>query len=254
MQCGCGHNPRLELQEFASGVGMELADTLVAMSAPGIDPTKRARGRPRSRHIDDSVIEATLDILDEDGYWAVSVEAVARAARTSKPAIYRRWSGRPALVLAGLADRLDVPMAPNTGCTLCDIDESFTIFLSAYRRIRPEALGALYAECAQEPELRESFTRTLVEPARQAVGTALDRAIARGDLRKNVDRELLLDLVASLVHYRALFGSEHLGGEDAGKALELLMQGAAVDYPELLAHSEELEHGHGSPGIESGTT
>ena len=220
------------------------------MNAPEVDPTQHLRGRPRSRRIDDAVIAETLHILDAEGYWAVSVEAVARAAGTSRPAVYRRWSGRAALVLAAIAVRLDVPAPPDTGCTLCDIDEGFGIFLSAYRKIRPEALGALYAECAPDPELRESFTRTLVAPARQAVGMSLDRAIARGDLRESVDRDLLLDLVASLVHYRALFGPEHLGEEDAGNALELLMQGAAADYAGLLAHSEELEHLHDHPGAD----
>ena len=212
------------------------------VNAPEVD--KQLRGRPRSKRIDDAVIAATLAILDAEGYWAISVEAVARAAGTSKPAVYRRWSGRPVLVLAALADRLDVPTPPDTGCTLCDIDESFSIFLAAYRTIRPESLGSLYAECSQDPELRSRFTQTLVEPARTAVARSLDRAIERGDLRENVNRELLLDLVASLVHYRALFGPEHLGREDAGGALEILMQGAAADYAGLLAHSEQLEHQH----------
>lgn len=214
------------------------------MNAPEVETPQQQRGRPRNTQIDDAVIAATLDMLDEKGYWEISVEAVARAAGTSKPAVYRRWSGRPDLVLAALADRLDVPTAPDTGCTLCDIDESFGIFLSAYRRIRPESLGSLYAECARDPELRARFTHTLVEPARNAVARSLDRAIARGDLRESVDRELLLDLVASLVHYRALFGPGHLDQEDADGALEILLQGAAADYAGLLAHSEQLEHQH----------
>lgn len=213
------------------------------MNAPEVE-TPQQPGRPRSKQIDDAVLAATLGMLDEKGYWEISVEAVARAAGTSKPAVYRRWSGRPALVLAALAARLDVPTPPDTGCTLCDIDESFGIFLSAYRKIRPESLGSLYAECAREPELRAAFTRTLIEPARHAVARSLDRAIDRGDLRETVDRELLLDLVASLVHYRALFGPEHLGQEDADGALEILLQGAANDYAGLLAHSEQLEHQH----------
>lgn len=213
------------------------------MNAPEVDEPQQ-RGRPRSKQIDDAVLATTLGMLDEKGYWEISVEAVARAAGTSKPAVYRRWSGRPALVLAALAERLDLPTPPDTGCTLCDIDESFGIFLSAYRTIRPESLGFLYAECARDPELRARFTQTLVEPARAAVARSLDRAIDRGDLRQNVDRELLLDLVASLVHYRAFFGPDHLGREDAGEALEILMQGAASDYAALLAHSEQLEHQH----------
>lgn len=206
--------------------------------APG---AKSAGGRPRSREIDEALITATLEILDEQGYPGVSLEAVARRAGTSRPAIYRRWSGRTPLVLAAIASRLDIPTPPDTGCTLCDIDESFNVFLAAYRTIRPETLSALYADCAPVPELRAQYLSTIIEPARSAVGQTLDRAVARGDLRDTIDRDLLLDVVGSLVHYRAMFSPEHLGDTEAQHALEVLLQGAAVDYPALVEHSEALD-------------
>ena len=198
-------------------------------------------GRPRSRTIDDSLIAGTLEILEEQGYAGISLEAVARRANTSRPAIYRRWSGRAPLVLDAITARLDIPTPPDTGCTLCDIDESFNVFLAAYRTIRPEDLSALYADCAPDPELRTQYLATIIEPARTAVGQTLDRAVARGDLRDTIDRHLLLDLVGSLVHYRAMFSPEHLGDAEAQHALEVLLQGAAVDYPALVEHSETLE-------------
>lgn len=205
------------------------------------DP-KGSGGRPRDRQIDQALISATLAILDSEGYVGVSLEAVARRAGTSRPAIYRRWSGRAPLVLAAAASRLVIPTPPDTGCTLCDIGDSFNVFLDSYRTIRPDALSALYSECAPDPDLRTEYMATIIEPARAAVGRTLDRAIARGDLRREIDRDLLLDIVGSLVHYRTMFGPDHLGDEQAEQAIELLLRGAAVDYAALLAHSEALEH------------
>ena len=204
---------------------------------------KRA-GRPRDPHIDGAVLAAVLEVLDEVGYPGLSLEEVARRAETSRPAIYRRWSGRAPLVLAAIAARLDVPTPPDTGCTLCDIGESFNVFLAAYRTIRPQTLAALYADCVEDPELHQRYLETLIGPARRAVGETLDRSIARGDLRGRIDRELLLDLVGSLVHYRALFGREHLSDDEAEQAIETLLQGAALDYQALLAHSRALEREH----------
>ncbi|RKN07407.1 TetR/AcrR family transcriptional regulator [Streptomyces radicis] len=203
-------------------------------------------GRPRDRHIDAAVIAATLETLDETGYPGLSLEEVARRAGTSRPAIYRRWSGRAPLALAAIATRLDVPTPPDSGCTLCDIAESFQVFLAAYRTIRPDVLSALYADCATDPQLRARYVETVVEPSRRAVAHTLDRAIARGDLRADLDRELLLDIVGSLVHYRATFGRRHLSDAEAGQAVEALLRGAAVDYAALLAHSETLERQHES--------
>lgn len=223
---------------------MELPWYGSAMESSTVAVQRISGGRPRDRHIDEAAITATLEMLKEEGYSGVSVEAVARAAGTSRPAIYRRWSGRAPLVLAAVADRLDVPTAPDTGCTLCDIDESFSVFLTAYRTIRPEVLSALYADCADDPQLRAQYLSTIIEPARTAVGCTLDRAISRGDLRPGIDRDLVLDMVGSLVHYRAMFGPDHLRDDQAERAIELILRGAAADYDALLAHSRELYPEH----------
>lgn len=205
-------------------------------------------GRPRDPHIDEAVIAATLAELDEVGYSNLTLEKVARRAETSRPAIYRRWSGRAPLVLSAIAGRLDVPTPPDTGCTLCDVGESFNVFLAAYRTIRPDTLNALYSECVRDPALQERYVATVVEPSRRAVRETLDRAISRGDLRDDIDRELLLDFVASLAHYRALFGRRHLTDTEAEAAVETLLKGAAVDYPQLLIHSEAINSGHVDAG------
>lgn len=204
-----------------------------------------AGGRPRDPRIGDAVLTATLELLETSTYDALAIEEVARRAETSRPAIYRRWPGRAHLVLAAIATRLAVPEPPDTGCTLCDLDEGFGVFLAAYRTIRPEILTALYAECAADAELRSRYAAMVVDPARAAVGRTLERAVARGDLREATDRDLLLDLVGALVHHRAAFGEHHLTGAEAAGAIEMLLRGAAVDYDALLAHSEKVEHiGH----------
>lgn len=211
-------------------------------SKPG--PAKGPGGRPRDPRIDAAVLGATLAVLDEVGYGELSLEEVARRAGTSRPAIYRRWSGRAPLVLAAIATRLDVPEPPDTGCTLCDLDESFNVFLAAYRTIRPDVLSALYTDCVPDPQLRQRYLDTVIEPAKQAVALTLERATAKGDLRDDADRDQLLELVASLVHYRSLYGRDHLTEEEAWSVIEMLLRGVAVDFPALLAHSEALEAEH----------
>lgn len=149
-------------------------------------------------------------------------------------------------MLDAIATRLEVPEQPDTGCTLCDIDESFQVLLAAYRGIRPEVLSALYADCAPDPERRTVYLETIIQPARRAVGCTLKCAIARGDLRVDTDHGLLLNLVASLVHYHATFKPHHLSDHEATQAMEILLQGVARDYPALAGHREasEQEYAH----------
>ncbi|TQM45959.1 TetR/AcrR family transcriptional regulator [Pseudonocardia cypriaca] len=204
-------------------------------------------GRPRDPQIDATVLEATLAVLDESGYGQLTIEEVARRAGATKPAIYRRWPTRQHLALAALAVRLGDSPVPDTGCTLCDLGEGIGVFLAAFREIRPGVLGALFADCARVPELRDAFLATLFDPPREAVGQMLERAVARGDLRADVDRGLVLDMLSSVVHYRALFGHAPITDVEVERAVEVLLSGIAVDYPRLVAHSRalaEAPHAH----------
>ena len=48
---------------------------------------------------DSAICDATLALLVEVGYDRMSMDAVAARARASKATIYRRWPGKPELVL-----------------------------------------------------------------------------------------------------------------------------------------------------------
>jgi AcrR family transcriptional regulator len=195
------------------------------------------RGRPRDAQIDAAVLEATLATLADTGYGRLTLERVARRAGTTKPAIYRRWPSRQQLVLAALGQRLGDARAPDTGCTLCDLDECLMLFVAAFRRMPPDVIGPLFADCAGDRALRNAFMTTLFDPPRAAVKETLDRAHARGDLRDDVDRDLILDLIGSFVHYRALFGHARSTKAEIERAVEALLRGIADDYPRLREHS-----------------
>jgi AcrR family transcriptional regulator len=197
-------------------------------------------GRPRDTQIDAAVLGATLATLDDSGYGRLALEEVARRAGTTKPAIYRRWPNRQRLVLAALGQRLGEARAPDTGCTLCDLDECLKLFVAAFRRMPPDVIGPLFADCAGDRELRGAFMTTLFDPPRAAVKETLDRAHTRGDLREDVDRDLILDLIGSLVHYRTLFGHARMTDVEIERAVEALLQGIAADYPGLLEHSRRM--------------
>jgi AcrR family transcriptional regulator len=202
---------------------------------------KASVGRPRDPQIDAAVLGATVSVLGKSGYGGFTLEEVAREAGTTKPAIYRRWPNRQRLLLAALGRRLGEVRAPDTGCSLCDLDECLKLFVAAFRRMPPGVIGPLFADCAEDRELRAEFMSALFDPPRAAVRETLERALARGDLRDDVDLDLIVDLAGSLIHYRALFGHAPTSDLEIERAVEALLQGIATDYPRLLEHSRRLE-------------
>jgi len=80
-------------------------------------------GRPRDPRIDSAVLRSTVDLLGETGYSALSVDAIARRAGTSKPAIYRRWPSKAHLVHEAVFPIDSGTELPDTGSLADDVRE-----------------------------------------------------------------------------------------------------------------------------------
>ncbi|MQY16914.1 hypothetical protein SRB5_71180 [Streptomyces sp. RB5] len=191
-----------------------------------------APGRPRDPAIDAAVLKAAVDELAEGGYGGFALERVAARAGTTKAAIRRRWPVRQRLVIDALGSVVAVPPAPDNGCTRCDLQQSVRLLAQTLdERLPAGVLAPLVADCAGDPELHRYLTDTLIAPSRAAAVVAVRRAVGRGDLIPEADPELLVDLLASVVYQRALFGQEAVA---ARPLVDLLLRGVAVDFEELV--------------------
>jgi AcrR family transcriptional regulator len=56
------------------------------------------RGRPRDPAIDAKVLEATVELLEEEGFASATIQAISQRSGVPAPAIYRRWPTRLALI------------------------------------------------------------------------------------------------------------------------------------------------------------
>ena len=59
---------------------------------------QRPQGRPRDSRIDDAVLRATVELLDEIGYARLTIPLVATRAGATPPAVYRRFPTKLELV------------------------------------------------------------------------------------------------------------------------------------------------------------
>src|ERR1700736_364907 len=75
---------------------------MAAMVAPSTTRTA-GRGRPRSSEADQAIVAATLALLEEDGYAALTMAGVAARAGVSTATLYRRWPSKLDLVVGVLA-------------------------------------------------------------------------------------------------------------------------------------------------------
>src|SRR6266581_6307765 len=107
------------------------AMTTMSDSRPG--PAK-GPGRPRSERAHEAILEATLDLLLEEGFTRMSIEAVAERAGVGKTTIYRRWPSKSDLVIDAIGGlQAEIPVI-STGNLRNDL---MAMFRSAFQREGP---------------------------------------------------------------------------------------------------------------------
>lgn len=187
------------------------------------------RGRPRSAKVDAAIIEACRDLLMEGGYEMLSIEAVAARAGVGKATIYRRWPGKPELVIEVLEATAGGMSMPDTG----DTEEDLTQFVTAMADgLAHSPLGGvirgLAAEFAHNRELAATFNSRFIEPRRAVARGLVIRGIERGDLDPDADPDLVLDILVGALHHRLVFTGRPITDRFAQQIVEMVWSGIAV--------------------------
>lgn len=153
-------------------------------------------GRPRDPSADRAIMSATLQMLGEVGYSALSIEGVASRAGVGKTTIYRRYPSKSAMVVAAVGSLTDIPRSPDTGDTRRDILELLTtVWLRLVRGPGLTLLGTFMVEANRNRELFDEFRRSVIEPRREPIRATLERGQATGQVRRDVDLEVATDLL-----------------------------------------------------------
>lgn len=167
----------------------------------------RSPGRPRDTRVDAAILAAAEEQLFDRGYAGMSLESVAAAAGTTIPSLRRRYAGKEELVRA-VIDSLRIEPLRDGHAT--PRDEALAILENFRRNLRRPrvmaVLGSLLAEEHRHPALLELFRRRLVAPRRAALGRALDRGVADGQLPESFDVEATTNMLVGAFYARYISG------------------------------------------------
>jgi AcrR family transcriptional regulator len=189
-------------------------------------PSDRRPGRPRDARVDAAIVEATNQCLAEHGFAGTTVEAIAAKAGVGKAAIYRRWSSREALLFDVAAAEVDDIVVPDTGSLRDDLVSTFTeLAKQMNQKTGPgPILHDIIAEAARNPAMREYFL-TIVAERRRVCAAVVYRAKQRGELRKGVDVELVVDMLSSPIFYKKLIVFESATPKYIGNLVDAVLGG-----------------------------
>jgi AcrR family transcriptional regulator len=165
--------------------------------APLVD---RRPGRPRSAAADEKILDATVDLLAEQGFLALTVEAVAARAGVAKTTIYRRWPGKEVLVMDALCGMKGLKGEPPGESVRGDL-------LFMLRRMRDvwltgrfgSLMRRLAADGIDRPDLYREFRDRFVAPRQAIMRGIIERGIAEGVVRPDVEVQWVIAMLVSPV-------------------------------------------------------
>ncbi len=181
-------------------------------------------GRPRSEEAHQAILDATLELLVEVGFSALTVEGVANRAGVGKATIYRRWTSKLPLIveafgqLPGFEDR-------DTGALADDLKQMLRRYLEVFNSTPLSAvLPSLAGERFHNPELSVLFEPVSVDRRRPLLA-AFERARQRGEIPEDVDLELAADLVVGPIAVTLFFKGGRIKPEMVGPMVDLALRG-----------------------------
>ncbi|MCL4312615.1 MAG: TetR/AcrR family transcriptional regulator [Actinobacteria bacterium] len=188
------------------------------------DATRGKAGRPRSHDADSAILGATVELLCEHGFRDLTMEAVAARAGVAKTTVYRRWPTKLSLVIEAVSQTItaDLPI-PNTGTLSGDIRAVLHEFVEITNRPSGRAILKLLAEGGSDPDLKEALRLRFLEQRTTNLTMMMERGLARGEVRADVDIELAIDMGVATVIHRLVFMEEPLDHEAADHLATLLI-------------------------------
>jgi AcrR family transcriptional regulator len=192
----------------------------------------RAKGRPRDARADRAILASTLELIAEVGVRDFRMDDVADRAAVGKAAIYRRYRSKDELVGAAVAALVSDIAIPDTGDTRRDLLALMRDAVEVYRDpIRAGVMPSLVAEMRTRPDLARVIREGVVTRRREALRHVLERGVARGDLRADLDFELALDVLGGAIFYRLLITGGPIDDRLGEGVADLVLRGFSPPAP-----------------------
>ena len=182
---------------------------------------------PRKTRVRTAVLTAAGDVLRADGSAGLTMERVAAESGVAKTTLYRTWPTKAALCMDLYLDVAGRELRdPDTGDVARDLKTiAETVINLQKRTVAGPAFIGLIAEAQISPDTRSAFLAEFAEKRREITRTILRRAIERGQIRRDTDIDLVIDVIGGATMFRLLQGHAPLTKRFSDTLVDLVLSG-----------------------------
>jgi len=185
----------------------------------------------RSSRVRSAVLAATVEVAELKGFDPLSIADVSERSGVHETSIYRRWGTRENLMIEAFLDHSGRLLpTPDTGDVRTDLIEFGT---TVVRYLSTPFGVAFYRTVVNTASSSKTSTAREYWLARyRAAVDIVERGIARGQLGANTDPGIVIELVISPLHMRALVGLLPLTEDLPKRLVDAVFDGLqAAEHP-----------------------
>ncbi|PRY69060.1 AcrR family transcriptional regulator [Glaciihabitans tibetensis] len=179
--------------------------------APLEDGTaRRGRGRRPAEEVRADVLSTVGEILLNEGLADLTFERVARQSGVSKTTLYKWWPSAGALALESYFHSVEVTLTfPNTGNIRADITGQLRSFVRLMTTTQAgRLLTELIGQSQADIDLATDYRRLYSSHRRQLAADRFAAAQSVGQVRAEIDVQVLVDQLWGAVYHRLLVPDE----------------------------------------------
>jgi len=179
------------------------------------------------------ILDATLEVLADVGYDRLTMDAVATRAKASKATLYRRWTNKVSLVIEALQHTKgpqDVPV-PDTGSLRGDLQQVFCGVGGLSDPTSVATFASVLTAISRDAAFAEAFRRDVVGPKIAVSRRLWERARDRGELRDDIDLDLIGPALAGIVLHRVFVMGEFPDPDLITRVIDQIILPAATCDP-----------------------
>lgn len=187
-----------------------MASDLTEAGVEGAEVRSRGRGRRPADEVRGDVLRAVGEVLLDEGIAELTFERAARLSGVSKTTLYKWWPSKGALALDGyfhaVQESLAFPDTDDIRADLLDQLHAFVHLMTATPGGR--ILAELIGESQTDKELAVAYRALYSSERRRLAGERLQRAQELGQIRDDVDVQVVVDQLWGAVYHRLLIPDE----------------------------------------------
>jgi AcrR family transcriptional regulator len=183
----------------------------------------------RSETSRSAILQATIKLLQDTTVQRLSIEAIAKEAGVGKTTIYRWWPSKAAVVIDAFMEHhlVNTPIPQDVPVRDALVTHLRSL-IRQYRGPTGRLVAQIIAESQYDAQTLDDFRTRFWDGRREAVTALVKRGIESGEIRDDVDAELVTEMIYSPVYLRLLFGHRALSEKYADQAVTLAFQGVAA--------------------------